>query len=624
MSLSDMIQDAAAWVTEEIRKSLEDLNDETSSDILEGRVQNAAAIAQQRFSRVAKPITKILSPDDLTSWEDSKSTCDNLGDDLVAVTPEGSTTTHTPTNQNPFSNIKVPAKPAQSSLPFRVDAQLNRRLFLYDGDICSLGTDCLMCFTTDGFSSSDGLAARLLAIGGEDLYAELSYQDLCKAGEARLCRSFNLPSTHIAYTVTPRFTNRYVTATHNALNSSIREVFIALKESRLRSVAIPCLPPRLASIQRSESKRLNSGAAEADPTAAAALGGEYAVMHTMLRSIRRWMEKMRDDIDAVVLVLGTPGDAAVYRQHLPAYFPRDVADELDAAFLMPREVGGDDGEIVVADRRIPLIRKGGSRGSGEAAKESSEGQEAVASSHPAFGGMLAPRESSDEDGGSDSDREILDSTDVSFRIAKSGTETEKRLHALNIKGHGTNVSLDNCETLYQTYLRQATLLSDSSAGTQLQQLRFIYPSGSDNAGRPIVVFLAAAFPAAKVDSYFLLLHIIKTLDPFIRDKYTLLYVNSAVHHSNAPSMSLWSEFFAIMEKFEDNLDQLLVLHPGVLFKAAFTCCWPYLASHVWSGTVYLKTIKDLSIHASSHTPELPNYVREYEEKPKTKILGMTL
>lgn len=39
------------------------------------------------------------------------------------------------------------------------------------------------------------------AVGGEDLYTELSYQDVCRAGEARICRSFNLPSTHIAYTV---------------------------------------------------------------------------------------------------------------------------------------------------------------------------------------------------------------------------------------------------------------------------------------------------------------------------------------------------------------------------------------------------------------------------------------
>lgn len=72
-----------------------------------------------------------------------------------------------------------------------------------------------------------------------------------------------------------------------------------------------------------------------------------------------------------------------------------------------------------------------------------------------------------------------------------------------------------------------------------------------------------------------------------------------VHHSNTPGMSLWSEFFGIMQKYEDNLDQLLVLHPGLLFKAAFTCCWPYLASHVWNGTVYLKSIKVILILSSN-------------------------
>lgn len=91
---------------------------------------------------------------------------------------------------------------------------------------------------------------------------------------------------------------------------------------------------------------------------------------------------------------------------------------------------------------------------------------------------------------------------------------------------GPHQMADSSETVYQTYLRQATLLADSAQAVQLQQLQFIYPSGHDNAGRPIIVFLAAVFPAATVDSYILLLHIIRTLDPFIRDKYTLLYVNS--------------------------------------------------------------------------------------------------
>lgn len=133
--------------------------------------------------------------------------------------------------------------------------------------------------------------------------------------------------TTVRAQVTPRFTNRYITATHNALNSSIREAFILMKETRLRTIAIPCLPPKLTSIQRSEGRR-SANTAEPDPNTVAALGGDYAVMHTVLRSVRRWMEKMSGDIDAVVLVLGAPSDSAVYRQYMAAYFPRDRAEEV--------------------------------------------------------------------------------------------------------------------------------------------------------------------------------------------------------------------------------------------------------------------------------------------------------
>ena len=136
--------------------------------------------------------------------------------------------------------------------------------------------------------------------------------------------------------VTPRFTNRYVTATHNALNGSIRELLMEMKEARLRTVAIPSLPPKLSLLQRRESRRhataaaaaAAAAAAEPDPDAVAALGGDYAVLHTLLRSLRRWIEKMIDDIDAVVFVCSNPTDAAVYRQYFSADFPRDKAEEV--------------------------------------------------------------------------------------------------------------------------------------------------------------------------------------------------------------------------------------------------------------------------------------------------------
>ena len=89
-------------------------------------------------------------------------------------TPEASTATHTPTNHI-AANAKASAvkSSTEDPLPFRVNFDLNKHLFLFEGDICSLRTDCLMCFTTDGFSGADELASRLLS--SELCYLFLAY-----------------------------------------------------------------------------------------------------------------------------------------------------------------------------------------------------------------------------------------------------------------------------------------------------------------------------------------------------------------------------------------------------------------------------------------------------------------
>lgn len=90
--------------------------------------------------------------------EESKLACGGL-DSPVDDTPVGSTAAPTPTNcRSGEANVA-----AEDPLPFHVNSNVNKRLYLFEGDICSLRTDCLMCFTTDGFSGSDELAARLLS-----------------------------------------------------------------------------------------------------------------------------------------------------------------------------------------------------------------------------------------------------------------------------------------------------------------------------------------------------------------------------------------------------------------------------------------------------------------------------
>lgn len=99
--------------------------------------------------------------------------------------------------------------------------------------------------------------------------------------------------------------------------------------------------------------------------------------------------------------------------------------QLDSPFLLPHEVGNESGEIDVAERRIRLLKKDDTPGSHSGPTLISRGS--------SFGGMLALRADRDSEDENSSGEDILDSTDVSFRVAQNETETEKRLDLLDIK-----------------------------------------------------------------------------------------------------------------------------------------------------------------------------------------------
>ncbi|PFH33686.1 macro domain-containing protein [Besnoitia besnoiti] len=732
MDFGRAVSDAVVWLSAEIRKTLEDDDKAFASSGLprasatvcygdeewktaeekgrDGRSEEKRVFASRR-QRAAAPASSV-SLDCLVCWQDALEASPLLLDGGFAA-PTPSTRGESPNetlgacvadetgcgassafpraqtaSSKPTLTSACPLSPSSASFasagagdfcdrdggprsPFPVDVALNQRLYLHYGDPCALKVDALVCFTSEAYRPIDALGARLELIGGDELASEVRHLERCKAGEARICRSFNLPSSHIVYTVGPRCNSKYLTATHNALNGCIRESLLLLEEKSLSTVALPFFVPSVSKKSASPSpvaacaspayppgsppslratgleprglQRVRSAeGAQAESESGAeqkkpdALGGDEraAYIHTTLRSLRRWMERLRSKVDAVVLFANDIQEMRMCDSFVRLYFPRNPTEEAEARWGLPEEIGNEFGQIEVAERRIRIARDGPQKAG--SFSESSDGSFASFPSRKGeitaqFGGLFmraSDDESDQEDtartkpGESEDRRVILGSTDVSFTDAKASTETEKRIQALNAN-YDVRGDLDS-ETLYHRYLRQASAIADCVAFQQLDKIGFLYPCGTDKAGRPVIVFLAALFPSTPLDAGLVLLYIVKKLDPYIRDKYTLLYVNTEVHHSHMPSMALWREFFHLFSKYENTLDELLVLHPGLLFKAAFACSWPYLPTHLWSGTSYLQTVQELFEHVEEKQVRLPNYVLEFDRKPRKRILGLSL
>lgn len=66
------------------------------------------------------------------------------------------------------------------------------------------------------------------------------------------------------------------------------------------------------------------------------------------------MEQYSDSLTCIIFVL-EPCDLGIYEVLLPLYFPRNLAEQDNACWQLPIDIGGTDGEPLLPDRQIRII-----------------------------------------------------------------------------------------------------------------------------------------------------------------------------------------------------------------------------------------------------------------------------
>ncbi|CEM33159.1 unnamed protein product [Vitrella brassicaformis CCMP3155] len=287
--------------------------------------------------------------------------------------------------------------------------------------------------------------------------------------------------------------------------------------------------------------------------------------HVALRSVRCWLPLL-PQIEAVVMVAASQEEHDLYCRIMPLCFPRNRAEEIAAAndpeFVADAKSCSATGELVCEERAIPsAIRL--NRGFRHRHKQEGGSDDS------------SPSESENDD-------PLITDVDVSFCERSDTTTSEQRAaqRMPNLK--------------------------------QLDARRFVYYAGQDRLKRNTIVVCGALFDG-QLDTSTCVSYIVSRLDPYIRDRYVLLWVQSAVSSSHHPSIFILKQLLTLFNnKYESNLDAFLVLHAGVLFRSIFALCRPVMSQHLWSATTYVESVQDLSKHFDVEQLKLPDYVSANE------------
>eukprot|EP01018_Ginkgo_biloba_P036518 Gb_02660 [translate_table: standard] len=138
----------------------------------------------------------------------------------------------------------------------------------------------------DEMHSSPGLHAA----AGPGLAEECATLGGCRTGMAKVTNAYDLPARRVIHTVGPKYALKYHTAAENALSHCYRSCLELLIEHGLQSIAMGCIYTEAKNYPR-------------EPAA-----------HVAIRTVRRFLEKHKDKITAVVFCTTTASDTEIYKR----------------------------------------------------------------------------------------------------------------------------------------------------------------------------------------------------------------------------------------------------------------------------------------------------------------------
>lgn len=466
---------------------------------------------------------------------------------------------------------------------FPLDQEVNSKIYLWRGNPWNLEVDVVVNSTNENLDeehSSPGLHAA----AGPGLAEECASLGGCRTGMAKVTNAFDLPARRVIHTVGPKYSVKYHTAAENALSHCYRSCLELLVENGLQSIAMGCI--------YTESKNYPR-----EPAA-----------HVAIRTVRRFLEKQKGKITAVVFCTTTTTDTEIYKRLLPLYFPRDKHEEEVAILKLPADVGDENGETTVPERKIrikplPNVKKGVSKPL-QASMDlpvSTVGSARRNSSYldsyldPAFMSLIK-----------DPDQRHREQWEKTAQ-ARNGFNCAKLLGFGDLGGPPLSAAEEY--SLHSRYLAKA----NSANLSEIAEMKIVYRGGVDSEGRPVMVVIGAHFLLRCMDLERFIMYVVKEFEPVIQKPYTIVYFHSAASLQVQPDLGWMRRLQQILgRKHQRNLHAIYVLHPTFGLRAAVFALQMFVDGVVWKKLVYVDRLLQLFRYVPREQLTIPDFVFQHD------------
>ncbi|BBN19494.1 ganglioside-induced differentiation-associated protein 2 [Marchantia polymorpha subsp. ruderalis] len=472
------------------------------------------------------------------------------------------------------------------SSKFLWDEEINSKVYLWRGQPWPLEVDAVVNSTNENLDEAQS-SPGLHQAAGPGLIEECSTLGGCRTGLAKVTSGYDLPARRVIHTVGPRYAPKYQTAAENALSHCYRSCLELLLEQGLSSIAFGCI--------YTESKGY--------PREAAA--------HVAIRTVRRFLEKYKEKITAVVFCTVTTTDTEIYKRLLPLYFPRDKQEEDVASTKLPPDVGDENGETVITERKIRISALPGTAQSPLSPKWS-----------PPVSGDVTPYYRPSAAKRSDTLDALVDPVFMSMTRDPDQRRKEQWERAVQAQaGWGWSkwiglggigapaLSYAEEDSLHARFLARANAVNL----TEVAEMKIIYRGGTDMDGRPVMVIVGAHFLLRCLDLERFVLYVVKEFEALILRPYTIVYFHSAASLQLQPDLGWVKRLEQILgRRHKHNLHAIYVLHPTLGLRATIVALQMLVEPEVWKKVVYVERLLDLFRYVPREQLTIPDFVFQHD------------
>uniref|UniRef100_T1JKQ9 Macro domain-containing protein n=1 Tax=Strigamia maritima TaxID=126957 RepID=T1JKQ9_STRMM len=434
--------------------------------------------------------------------------------------------------------------------PFPFDENINKKVVLWFGELESLNAHAIVHSTNETFSDKNAISDEIFRKAGSKMQEEL-VQDIrvCKTGEVKLTKGYDLPARYVIHTVGPKYNAKYVTAAQGALYSCYRKSLELAKENKLQSIAFSVINSRRRGYPSKDAA------------------------HIALRTVRRFLEKFTNAFDAIIFVV-KDNDIGIYEQLMPLYFPRSQSEERFVLPRLPDDIGNQDGEPVNPDRQIRIIDN----------------------PHHKIG--------------IDESTDLLEPSNIGkTEFAKMTVDVDQsRVRAASVQEEMLTLELQR-QHKYERLLRR----SRTEDLSEISGIGCLYQSGCDRLGRPVIVFVGKWFKFNEINLDKALLYLVYLLDSVVKQDYIIVYFHTLTTSENHSSMAWIRDVYNSLEyKYKKNLKAFYIVHPTFWTKLMCWWFTTFMAPAIKHKVQSLGGIEYLYGIMDANQLEIPCFITEHD------------